>query len=475
MSLTYTLLLKTKQFASIVRLKPFDTSTLEGRSKERHRRIALTTATSMAARGIGLLTVLVSVPLTINYLGTERYGLWMAISSLIALLGFADLGMGNGLVNAIAEADGNDDRSLACKYVSSGFFILSGIAIVVMIVFAVFFPIIPWPRIFNVTTDLAAQESGPALAIFIICFLLNISLGVVHRVQLGYQEGFTSYIWQAIGSLMGLGGVLLAIYFKAGLALLVLAISGAPVLATAINWLIEFVHTRPWLFPRLSLFDWNAGKKVINIGLIFFILQVFALIGGETVNSLIIANRVSLSAVSIYSVTQKLFSVALISQLIFIPLWPAFGEAMARMDFSWVRSTLYRSIIFAVSGGALIAFLLMIFGKQIIRIWAGLSVIPPTSLLIGSAALIIMNSYKGGISTFFNSSSIIQMQMGYFIGASILSFFLKIILVNYWQISGVLWGEIIGYSIVYLIPMTIIARQILYQKSQLRNDHLSIN
>ena len=78
---------------SLIRLKPYDVSTPGGRAQERHRRIALTALASAAARGIGVATSLISVPLTLHYLGVERYGLWMTISSVIAMLGFADLGL----------------------------------------------------------------------------------------------------------------------------------------------------------------------------------------------------------------------------------------------------------------------------------------------------------------------------------------------------------------------------------------------
>jgi hypothetical protein len=37
-------------------LSPFDTGTPEGRSKERYRRAALTTATSIVARALGIFT-----------------------------------------------------------------------------------------------------------------------------------------------------------------------------------------------------------------------------------------------------------------------------------------------------------------------------------------------------------------------------------------------------------------------------------
>src|SRR3989304_4466229 len=85
---------------SLLRLRSFDTATREGRSRERYRRVALTAITSVAARGVALLSLVISVPLTLSYLGTERYALWMAVSSLLAALASLDLGIGNGLVTA---------------------------------------------------------------------------------------------------------------------------------------------------------------------------------------------------------------------------------------------------------------------------------------------------------------------------------------------------------------------------------------
>ena len=74
------------RFRSLLRLHPFETKTERGRSKERLRRAALTTLASGVARAIGLLTSLISVPLTYRYLGPERYGIWMVLISIVAAM-----------------------------------------------------------------------------------------------------------------------------------------------------------------------------------------------------------------------------------------------------------------------------------------------------------------------------------------------------------------------------------------------------
>jgi len=202
---------------ALLRLTPFDVSTEAGRSKERYRRAILTVLASGVAKGAAVLTVLISVPLTVRYLGSERFGLWMTISSFTALLQFADLGMGNGLLNAVSDANGRGDVVVARRYVASGFYLLFGIAAILVAAFALAYPWIPWPHVFNVGSTAAIKEAGPAMVVLVVCLALNLPLGVVQRVQLAYQEGYVGNLWQAAGSLMTLTGVLLAIHFRGGL------------------------------------------------------------------------------------------------------------------------------------------------------------------------------------------------------------------------------------------------------------------
>ena len=180
---------KIRRVFSFLRFKPFDISTPTGLTNERYRRAALTTVTSIVARGVGILTAFITVPLTLHYLGVERYGLWMTISSVIVMLGFADFGLGNGLINVIAHADGKNDRSAAQVAVSSVFFMLMGSAFLLLSIFLIIYTFIPWGGIFNVTSSLAMRESGPATAVFVMCFIVNLPIGIAQKVQIGYQEG----------------------------------------------------------------------------------------------------------------------------------------------------------------------------------------------------------------------------------------------------------------------------------------------
>ncbi|HET8643950.1 MAG TPA: hypothetical protein VFO85_00595, partial [Vicinamibacteria bacterium] len=188
--------------AATLRLRAFDTSTDAGRSRERYRRVALTFLATVAGRGAAAVVALVSVPVMLRYLGAERYGLWAALSSAWAALLFADLGIGNGLLSVLAEDEGRDDRQAAQKHVSSAFFALLAVAVVLAAGFALVHGQVSWARLLGARSETAAAEAGPSVAAFVACFLATLPLGVVTRVRLARQEGFSNSAWSAAGSFL---------------------------------------------------------------------------------------------------------------------------------------------------------------------------------------------------------------------------------------------------------------------------------
>jgi O-antigen/teichoic acid export membrane protein len=449
----YILIFKHKihQILSVVRIKPFDISTENGRSKERYRRVVLTGGSSLFSKGVTILTGLISVPLTVNYLGSERYGLWMTISSVIVFLTFADLGLGNGLLNAVSEAEGSDDSNTAATAVSSTFFMLLGISFFLCLIFWIFYPYISWDRIFNVTSNIAIKESGPAIAVLTMSFLINMPLGIIQRIQMGYQEGYKDQLWLSAGAILGLVGVLTAIYLEAGLPWLVLAITGGPLLATLLNGFFLFTYSRPGLLPRWIHFDLSISKSLVRTGLIFFLLQVFSALSNSADN-IVIAQVLGASAVASYAVTKKLFMVIQVTQFIIQPLWPAFGEAMAHGDYMWAKRTLGKALKFSIGIGMLAALPLLIFGKSIISLWVGPELVPSSALLIGFFFWIFLVNFGGSMSVFLNGSTLVRKQCVFFGMASISSISLQIILVWQWGIPGAIWGTIIGFGLFYVIP-----------------------
>ena len=445
-------LARTRRAAAHLRLRAYDTSTADGRSAERYRRAAWSTLAGIGARVAAIAISFVTIPLAINYLGAEQYGLWVTISAVTSMLMFADFGLGNGLMNAIANAYGRNDRTAAQRAVSSAFLMLTAVAGVGAVAFALAYGSIPWATVANVSTEAAAAEAGPTVLVFFLCFAVNLPLGLVQRIQYGYQEGFEVSLWMAFGSLLALAGLVAAIQLRATLPWLVLALAGGPVVATALNAIAVFTRRHPDLRPRFRLATGRVAMSLIRVGLLFFVLQVAVAVAFQS--DVVVAARIlGPAAAAEYSVALRLFLlVPTILSMVFLPLWPAYGEAIQRGDIAWLRRTLIRTTALGVVVTTASSAFLLIFGRDVLQIWLGPVFDPPFMLLLGMALWAIVNTAFTSISMVLNGATVIGFQVvtaTIMAGASIAA---SIVLAGRFGVSGIIWGTLLAYVVCAALP-----------------------
>jgi hypothetical protein len=103
--------------------------------------------------------------------------------------------------------------------------------------------------------------------------------------------------------------------------------------------------------------------------------------------------------------------VALIVVMLVTPLWPAYGEAIARGDTLWVRRTLVRSTwcltLFTLGCSVVLVFL----GQPILRLWAGPLVSPPLSLMAGFAVWTVLWTAGSTVAAFLNGAGVLRFQV----------------------------------------------------------------
>lgn len=107
----------------------------QSRSKIRSYRVNFNVILSFLFKGFSISIYFIMVPITLDYLDANKYGIWLTINSIIAWVGFFDIGIGNGLRNKLSEALANDDLELSKTYISTTYFILFIIITSVSVVF----------------------------------------------------------------------------------------------------------------------------------------------------------------------------------------------------------------------------------------------------------------------------------------------------------------------------------------------------
>jgi len=138
--------------------------------------------TNLSGRLIGVFVSFLSVPLTISYLGQERYGAWITMASLLAWLQITDFGVGNGLTTAVSTAFGEDRLDRVRKHVSNALFLLAGVSGLTGLVAVIAWPSIAWNGLFGLKDPAAQQEISQAVAVALGIFLVQFPLSVPGRV-----------------------------------------------------------------------------------------------------------------------------------------------------------------------------------------------------------------------------------------------------------------------------------------------------
>ena len=419
------------------------------RGRERNKRVVYTFVGSAVAKVITVGSTFISVPLAYGALGAEHFGLWMTITSILAAMQFADLGIGNGLLNMVAVANARDDREGASRAVASSIAILTLLGLVILTMFGSVYPLLDWTSIYNVSTPSVGEQAGIATAIMVACLVLNLPLLTAQRVQMGYQDGLKANIWISLGALFSLAGVLAFSRMGAGLPAFVLAALGGPVVAAALCWIFEFSLARPWLFPSYRYFDPATGKRVVKDGGIWTLFQLMAFIG-MGLDNLIISNIFGAAAVAKYSVMYKLLSGLLVAQMLSAPLWPAFAEAIERGDLVWARRTFKRSMAICAGLGLAGAVVMAFLSPSIIQWWMGSELTPGLVLVTGFALWCLITNFFAAISALMANQRLLPALTRLTTTAAIVSFGLKIFVAPTLGPDFVIWATVLGYGLICL-------------------------
>jgi O-antigen/teichoic acid export membrane protein len=347
-------------------------------------------ATAAGGKGLGVVTYLVSVPLTLQYLGAERYGVWIAISGILGWLSIADLGLGNGLMNLLFEARGKGRDDLAREYVSCAFGGLTAIVLVIGTAAFVAAGAVDWSYVLNLQSTAILHELPSAVALGACLFLLNLPLSLVGKIYITYQQGTRANMWAAIASLAGLAGIFAATRTDFGITGLIAGFFGSQTLVLFISAAWLFAFDQPALRPTLR-FRLVHSRRVFGTSGLFFLNQLQSLLVFQT-DVIILSHFLGPAAVTPYSVAYRLISYVNLLQQLASPFFlSAVGEAHARGETPWIARALKRFLVASLLVAMPLVLLLVVFREPIIGRWAGEPAVPSfwLAFFLGIGALMI--------------------------------------------------------------------------------------
>ncbi|WP_423140803.1 lipopolysaccharide biosynthesis protein [Parablastomonas sp. CN1-191] len=392
------------------------------------------------------------MPLASAQLGPERFGLWMLMGSVSAMMTFADFGIGNGMMTLIASTSGSDDRNAIRRVVGSAGLTLIALGLLVAIFALVAAKSVEWPSVLAVRSPLARSEATRAMTFFLLSLAAGIPLGIASKVQMGLQKGYIANAWQALGSLLSLATLLIALHFDAGVPSMVVALFAVPQIAMIGN-LVQFGLTERDLLPSWRDIEWSTLRKMASLSFGFFALQLIAAITYR-VDALIIAHFFGAAEAGIYAVYERVFAgIAMLASIALTPLWPAYSEALTRGDYQWIRQTLIVSIcgVALVVGAASVS--LAMIGPHIMEFYLNKRMPIVPSILIGFAVWKVIEAVGMAGTMFLNGAGILRPQVIVAVVLGICAFALKILLIRKVGSWSVVWSTIACYILIVIIPL----------------------
>ena len=364
---------------------------------------------SIITKGISIATSFLMVPLTLNYVNKELYGIWLTLSSIIMWLNFFDIGFTLGLKNKLAEALAVKDYTLGKKLVSTTYYMMLVIFILLLIIILGIIPFINWSSLLNVDP----QYEGDIIKVLDLLTLftaLQMFLNVLSTVVSAYQKIAMSSIFTTLGQVLSL--VFIFILTKTvppSLITLAIAISIAPIIVLIFFSICLYKGEFRNVSPSLKFVKRNMVGELFGMGIKFFIIQMQVLILYQSTN-LIISHIAGPTNVTQYNIAYKYLSVAtMVYNIILAPLWPAFTDAYTLKDYAWMRK-IYRKMcyIYLCVLGSLIV--LTIIAPFVYKIWVGDQVNVPAIFTICIAIFLAVNSWDSLQVYMINGIGAIKLQ-----------------------------------------------------------------
>ena len=197
---------------------------------KRTKKAAKNILASILFKGGSILTSLILVPLTLSYLNSYEYGVWLTLSSILSWIYILDIGLGNGLRNKLTEALALNNLQLAKIYVSTTFYALTFLIFFIYVLFLVIDQWIDWNIILNVDPN-KVQNLNSIVVIVFAFFCVSFILKTIGNIYMAYQQPAVNDLLLLLGNIISLVLIYICTLFIPGsLEKVAILFSAAPVI-----------------------------------------------------------------------------------------------------------------------------------------------------------------------------------------------------------------------------------------------------
>lgn len=414
---------------------------------------------SLVIKGISILTSLLLVPMTLGYVSTEIYGVWLTISSILHWLTYMDVGFTHGLKNRLNECLARKDYEKGKSLVSTTYAIMFAIFVPLSTILIIVSPWIDWCGILNV--DPSNQEVIlKTMQVLFVFIALQMIVNVFVTVVAAYQKTALSSLFAVIGQVCSLCIIgTMTLFVEPSLLNLAFAYSMMPILIVLTASILYFKTTMKEVAPSKNAINLAYIKDLWGLGIKFFIIQLQMIVLYQATN-ILISHIAGPESVTQYNISYKLLNIiVMVYTIILNPLWPAFTDAYTRGDYVWMNNTYQKMQKIYLLLCAMVV-VLVICSPFLIKFWVRDMVDVPLILTLSIAVYTLIHCWVSLQAILLNGTGKVKLQSRVIVIGLMFHIPMSLFLGRYIGILGVVVSMSV-INIIYASVFTIQIRRIL--------------
>lgn len=345
---------------------------------------------------ISMIVGFLYTPILLDFLGSESYGVWATILSIINWINNCDVGIGNGMRNLLSKELALKHFAKAKKVVSTAAIALFCIAAFILISMLFLSNTISWSRVLNTTINPTS-----AINVSIVFMCLNFALGICNSIFHALQKSEIVSLGNVAIQCLNFIGLLLLKNTHQDKLISVAVLFGLSTLIVHGLACYYILTKQKDIVPVRIEFDKNAFQGTISIGLRFFVAQIAAVVLFTTDN-LLVSTFFGATNVTPFTLTDKVFNSGyLCFAAITIPYWSRTTSDLAKKNYNSIHHNFVKLHLLALVftfGCVLVA----IFFEPLTQFWLGNNVGFSTNLVITMCTYYSIYSFSNISSTFIN-------------------------------------------------------------------------
>lgn len=411
----------------------------------------------MLSRGVTFAIGIFLVPFMIGRLGQEDYGIFQLVRSLRNFLPLLSLAVGPALARYVTHALGRNDRIAICRYMSTGLFAFTVLALVILLAGVG----VSWvlPNLIDLGDQ--AVESQVLLFLLVAAFSVSYVSSLMGAPLFATERLAESSALDAFGEVVRAVIIVIAFVWISPNLIWVGIGSLAATLASGCALTISAFIVAPWLRLSWSRFEWSALRELLSFSFFSTIGVLVQAIFFSTDNLLIkwLFGADALVLITVYSVAAGWYpwlqsGIAPVLRV----LMPRVTLLTAQDQRESVRRVVLTAIRYAAALSVGVCLFLAVFAEALLHVWLGDRLTPEQNRLASQLMLIFLVPLSIDLalrpvhSVFVAEAKIAWPSLSN-LAAALLNLVLSVVLVRYagWGLYGIAAGT--GISMILRLTM----------------------